>query len=168
LEAVEIEEKSPMRAYDSIKAEREHKANLEAPDFLEQVRQLLSKNSLLEIRMSGSSMRPTIEDGDIITLEPITDNSIKPGDIVLYHSLRDTAVIHRVIRIERTSVSERSIITRGDAATQNDVPIPMHRVLARVKRVERAGEQVRVSAHRDKLRYRLLAWLHRFKFWSNR
>ena len=72
-----------MRAYE-IKAERGREVTLETPDFLEQARQLLSRSLPVELRMSGSCMRPAIEDGDIITLEPVNGDPIKQGDIVLY------------------------------------------------------------------------------------
>jgi len=152
-----------MRAYD-IKAERGRGVNLETPDFLEQARQLLSRSLPVELRMSGSSMSPAIEDGDIITIEPITDDPIKQGDIVLYHSRFDTAVIHRVIRLERSS-SERGIVTRGDAASHNDVPVPLHRILGRVRRVERAGERIKMVVPKRTLAQTFNALLHRLKFW---
>src|SRR5213078_2000583 len=100
-----------MRAYDGIRAERGREVTLETPDFLEQARQLLSRSLPVELRMSGTTMSPAIEDGDIITVEPINDEAaVKQGDIVLYHSRFDTAVIHRVIRFERAS-SEKCIVT---------------------------------------------------------
>lgn len=153
-----------MRAYD-IKTERGREVTLETPDFLEQARQLLSRNLPMQLRMSGSSMSPAIADGDVITVEPVSDDEpIKQGDIVLFHSRFDTAVIHRVIRLERAS-SERCIITRGDAASHNDTPVPLHRILGRVKRVERAGERIRMMAPRPGLVQTLIAWLHRLRFW---
>lgn len=153
-----------MRAYDSIKAERGREVNLERPDFLERARHLLSRSLPVELRMSGSSMRPAIEDGDIITVEPITEDPVRQGDIVLYHSRFDTAVIHRVVRIERSS-SERAIVTRGDAASHNDGPVPIHRVLGRVKLVERAGERIKLVIPKRRLAQVLSGWLHRLKFW---
>jgi signal peptidase I len=152
-----------MRAYD-IKAERGREATLETPDFLDQARQLLSRSLPIELRMSGTCMRPAIEDGDIITVVPITDEPVKQGDIVLYHSRFDTAVIHRVIRLERSS-SERCIVTRGDAASHNDGPVPMHRVIGRVKRVERAGERIKMVVPKQSFTQTILAWLHHLKFW---
>lgn len=152
-----------MRAYDSIKAERGREVTLETPDFLEQARRLLSRSLPVELRMSGSSMRPAIEDGDVITVEPITD-SVRLGDIVLYSSRFDTAVIHRVVRVERSS-SERAVVTRGDAASHNDGTVPIHRVLGRVKLVERAGEKIRMVVPKRGLAQIALGWLHRLKFW---
>jgi signal peptidase I len=114
--------------------------------------------------MSGTSMSPAIEDGDIITVEPISEEPVKPGDIVLYHSRFDTAVIHRVIRVERCA-SERCIVTRGDAASHTDGPVPMHRVLGRVSRVERAGERITMVVPRRSFLQTMRAWLHRLRFW---
>lgn len=155
-----------MRAYDSIKAERGREVTLETPDFLEQARQLLSRKIPVEMRMSGGSMRPAIEDGDIITIEPLTDEPIRAGDVVLYQTRHDTAVIHRIVRIEK-SHSERSVITRGDASSQNDLPFPIHRVIGQVKLVERAGERIKMVSPRSKLSSKLLAFLNRMRFWSN-
>jgi signal peptidase I len=152
-----------MRAYD-IKTERGREATLETPDFLEQARQLLSRSLPVELRMSGTSMSPAIEDGDIITVEPITDEPVKQGDIVLYHSRFDTAVIHRVIRLER-ALSERCIVTRADAALHSDSPVPMHRVLGRVRQVERAGERIKMVAPKRSFTQTMLAWLLYLKFW---
>jgi signal peptidase I len=152
-----------MRAYDSIKAER-GLVTLETPEFLEQARQLLSRSLPVELRMSGSSMRPAIEDGDVITVEPITDDPIRQGDIVLYHTRFDTAVIHRVVRVERSN-SERAVVTRGDAASHSDGPVPIHRVLGRVKLIERAGERIRMVVPTRGLAQLALGWLHRLKFW---
>ena len=152
-----------MRAYE-IKAERGREVTLETPDFLEQARQLLSRSLSIELRMSGSSMSPAIEDGDVITVEPVAEDPVKQGDIVLYHSRFDTAVIHRVIRLERSS-SERCIVTRGDAASHNDVPVPLHRILGRVKRVERLGERIKMVVPKRSFSQTVMAWLHRWKFW---
>ncbi|PYP89685.1 MAG: signal peptidase I [Blastocatellia bacterium AA13] len=152
-----------MRAYDGIRAERGNEVNLDAPGFLEQARQLLANNIPLEIRLTGGTMRPSIQDGDMVTVEPINDETIQTGDIILYHSIRDTAVIHRVVRVEKSS-AERRVVTRADAAVQMDIPVPLHRILGKVKRVRRAGESLKMTGPSSP-RNRLQAWLKRLKFW---
>ena len=154
-----------MRAYDGIKAEPGRKVNLEAPDFLEHARQLLSRSIRLEIRMSGGSMRPAIEEGDVITIEPVSETPVRAGDVVLYQSRYDTAVIHRVVRIDR-SAGERLVITRGDAALQNDPPVPIARILGRVQLIQRAGEPIEMRRPKPKLALALLAFIRRLKFWQ--
>jgi signal peptidase I len=155
-----------MRAYDGIKAERGQGVDLGMADFLDQARQLLSKSVPIEIKMSGSTMSPVIEDGDLITVEPIHEGLLRPGDIILYNSLRDTAVIHRVVRVEKGDSADRSVVTRGDAASQNDLAVPFHRVLGKVKLIERAGEQIAVARSSSKFRAAMKSWLSFLKFWS--
>jgi hypothetical protein len=155
-----------MRPLD-IKAERRREVNLEAPDFLEHARQMLSRGIPVEMRMSGSSMRPTIEDGDIVTIIPVSDLPIKPGDIVLYQTRFDTAVIHRVVRIDR-GLSEKLVVTRADSSNQNDVPAPVHRVLGRVNLIEREGESVKMSRPRIRFSEWIESRIARLKFWSRR
>ncbi len=152
-----------MRAYDGIKAERG--VHLESPDFLERSRQLLAKNNSVQICMSGGSMRPTIEDGDVVTIEPIVDGKINQGDVVLYQSRYDTAVIHRVIKIERTA-GEKTITTRGDASSHNDLSVSMDKVLGRVKNIERAGESIKVSRPKNSFSIWLRDFWKRLKFWT--
>jgi signal peptidase I len=151
-----------MRAYDGIKAERGREVTLETPEFLDQAKKLLSRSISIRLRMSGSSMRPAIEDGDIITIEAISDDPVRPGDIVLYRTEQETAVIHRVVRVERSG-SDRAVVTRGDGASQNDLPVQLNRVLGRVRNVERAGEPVSMGRPRRSFLYLFFSWFRRFR-----
>ncbi len=156
-----------MRAYDGIKAERGREVKLETPDFLEQARDFLSKGLRAEIRMSGSSMRPTIEDGDIIIVSPIEDQFVKQGDIVLIQTRFETAVIHRIVRIER-GAAEKVVVTRGDAALQSDAPVALSKVLGRVELIERAGESVTLNQPRETFTQWLQATLRRLRLWPKK
>ncbi|MEW6129263.1 MAG: signal peptidase I [Acidobacteriota bacterium] len=151
-----------MRAYDGIKAERG--IHLESPDFLERSRQMLAKNNSMQIFMSGGSMRPTIQDGDLVTIEAISDGKVNQGDIVLFESRFETAVIHRVIKIERIA-GKKTITTRGDASTQNDCSIVVTNILGRVKNIERAGESIHVARPHKTLSIWLQSIWKRLKFW---
>ncbi len=155
-----------MRPYE-IKAQRGREVALETPDFLEQARQMLSRGIPVSMRMSGSSMRPIIEDGDMVTIKPLDENPIKPGDIILYQTRFDTAVIHRVVRVDRAA-SERMVITRADSSNQPDIPVALHRVLGRVNLVERGGEPIKMNRPRRRFREWLQTRLNRFKFWINK
>lgn len=155
-----------MRPYE-IKAQRGREVALDTPDFLEQARQMLSRGIPVAMRMSGSSMRPTIEDGDIVTIKPMDENPIKPGDIILYQTRFDTAVIHRVVRIDR-GTSERVVITRADSSNQPDIPAPLHRVLGRVNLVERGGEPIKMNRPRRRFMEWIESRLNRLKFWGKR
>lgn len=127
-----------------IKTEKGPEIRLEMPDLLKRARFELSRQNPVQLRVSGSTMRPSLEDGDLVTIEPLNSQSVRPGDIILYQSLSDTALIHRVVRLEQRSAG-RYIVTRGDASSTADVPVPIHHIMGRVTSVNRSGEIIDVS-----------------------
>jgi signal peptidase I len=127
-----------------IKTEKGPEIRLEMPDLLKRARFELSRHNPVQLRISGSTMRPSLEDGDLVTIEPVNSQVVRPGDIILYQSLSDTALIHRVVRLEQRSAG-RYIVTRGDASATVDVPVPIHHIMGRVTSVNRAGEVIEVT-----------------------
>lgn len=83
-------------------------------------------------------MCPALMDGEIVLVEPLGSSVIQKGDVVLYSSLSETAVIHRVVGFSENSYGSL-VITRGDCCSLEDVPIPAERVLGRVIAVKRDG-----------------------------
>jgi hypothetical protein len=51
--------------------------------FLEASHELLRLGYGVRFRAGGRSMHPTIRDGEMITVAPVTPEDIKPGDIIL-------------------------------------------------------------------------------------
>jgi signal peptidase I len=137
-----------------IKTERGPEIRLETPDLLKRARFELSRHNPVLLRVSGSAMRPAIEDGDLLTVEPLNSIDMCPGDIVLFRSARDTALIHRVVRVEQRSRGQ-DLVARGDASAVLDVPVPAHHVMGRVTVIDRNGERIDVPPARRGPR----AWL---------
>src|SRR3982751_5473081 len=138
----------------SIKTERGPVIHLETPDLLKRARYELSRQNSVLLRVSGSAMRPALVDGDLVTVEPVNAQSVHPGDIILYQSLRDTALIHRIVRLEQRT-SGRFVVTRGDASASLDVPVPIHHVMGRVTSLDRDGERIEFAGQSTGFR----AWL---------
>lgn len=151
-----------MRAQ-SIKTERGPVINLDTPDILKRARYELSRNNTVLLMISGAAMRPAIEEGDLVTVEPVNAHAVRLGDIVLYQSLSDTALIHRIARVEQRTAG-RFIVTKGDASAVLDVPVPIHHVMGRVSAIERNGERMEVRSEPRTLRERFGALLERFGF----
>ena len=59
----------------------------------------------------GATMLPFLVDGDEVSIEPVTFDQIRPGDVVTYRD-QQYFPTRRVIRIDRRS---RSLILKGDA-----------------------------------------------------
>ena len=68
----------------------------------------------LPVRVSGGSMRPALDPGDLVIVR--RDSRPRRGDIVLARAKGHGAVLHRVVAIE----GDGDITTRGDANRVND------------------------------------------------
>ena len=55
-------------------------------------------NSVFPVKVVGTSMLPTIENGSVINVLPIENHLCKVGDVVCYNNMQHF-VIHRIIRI---------------------------------------------------------------------
>lgn len=76
--------------------------------------------------VSGPSMKPGLEPGDVVFTQEVDPESIQVGDVIQYSSpIGD--VIHRVIRIE-WGPDEKQFITQGDNNNVEDAPVPFSRV----------------------------------------
>lgn len=117
---------------------------------------LLADGYAIRFRARGTSMLPSIADGEAIIVEPILNGSIRRGDILLYSSERRGVTAHRVVKIERAGNGEAARLTlRGDASTSADAPIAATEVLGRVRAVERDGRSLKLDGRRARLRWRL-------------
>ncbi|MBK6317094.1 MAG: S24/S26 family peptidase [Blastocatellia bacterium] len=151
-----------MRAQ-SIKTERGPVIRLETPDLLKKARYELSRQHPILLRVSGTAMLPALADGDLVTIHPIQMQTVRDGDIVLYQSLRDTALIHRIVRVEHRSAG-RFVVTRADASQALDTPVPIHHIMGRVTSIDRDGELIEVVQEERGvagLFRRILDWLGR-------
>lgn len=94
-------------------------------------------------------MHPTIKDGEMITVEPVTPGDVKRGDILLYE-FKKSVIAHRVMRVERKAAQLRFIL-RGDSSQTCDAPVEASEILGRVISVERKGRAVSLVSKRAKL-----------------
>jgi GNAT superfamily N-acetyltransferase len=71
------------------------KLSLGAGDLAELAADVLENDGRLLFRASGSSMLPTLRDGDLLCVVPFDADSLHPGDILLYTGQDGGAVVHR-------------------------------------------------------------------------
>jgi len=99
-------------------------------------------------------MSPFIRNGDVITLFPLTGDTIHLGNVVAFVLPgAERLVIHRVIARDG-----QTFFTTGDNATEADGPVARENILARVGRVERKGKKVFLGLGPERL---LIVWLNR-------
>ena len=88
------------------------KAIVEAIIILTALKFLLRTEIPIAAVASGS-MLPTLERGDLVFVIGASANSIKVGDIIVYHSCQGPYIIHRVIKVVKWKGSYY-YVTKGD------------------------------------------------------
>lgn len=107
-------------------------------DLLKLSRTLIERDTSIRFQAKGFSMRPFIRDGDLITVSPLWNSPVKAGDVVLYKTADDRAIVHRVIR--KTGIKGRMIFfIKGDAVFGQSEEVDLKNILGRVTVVERKG-----------------------------
>jgi signal peptidase I len=70
-------------------------------------------------RVDGTSMLPTLEEGDLVVIQNIPFTDLHVGDIIVYDppcSLTGSSVIHRIVNF-----SGDGVVTRGDNNPYTDI-----------------------------------------------
>jgi uncharacterized repeat protein (TIGR01451 family) len=97
-------------------------------------------------------MQPTIQDGEILHVQPVAARELKPGDIVLFAS-------HGNYRAHRLVVADCDgdiFMTKGDAGTEMDVRLRANQILGRVtsKEQTKSGQTQPIPLDRTRARLR--------------
>lgn len=88
----------------------------------------------------GSSMRPFIRSGDVLTLSPLRGRAPRLGEVVAGRTGGDRLVVHRVV-----AAGAGTCELRGDNCPGSDGSVPLEAVLGVVTRVERRGRAKRLG-----------------------
>ena len=92
----------------------------------------LRKGDQVRFKVVGKSMRPLIELGDWVCVQPYSNlNQPKIGDIVLIKKL-ETFLVHRIIQM-----NEVFFITQGDCSRTIDPPNQSDDILGKVVLIEK-------------------------------
>lgn len=67
----------------------------------------------MKIRTQGDSMFPTLVDGALYEIEPLYEQTVYIGDIIVY-CVDNLTICHRVIDIRRSKSRKLFIKTQGD------------------------------------------------------
>jgi signal peptidase I len=101
--------------------------------------EVLASSGTLRLRVTGSSMLPTVWPGNTLLIERANSEDVSEGDIVLFG--RDRRLfVHRVVR----KITEDSkILTRGDAMPRLDPPVVDRDLMGKVVFIQREGRCIR-------------------------
>ena len=106
----------------------------------------------VRLRVTGSSMLPSLWPGDVLTVRRRAMRELRPGEILLWHR-EGQLWAHRIIRHHHDHV-----VTRGDALLHDDAPVWEHEIVGAVVAVMRQRQAVRLPWRR---RQRIVSYLLR-------
>ncbi|MGA9347302.1 MAG: S24/S26 family peptidase [Anaerolineae bacterium] len=143
-------------------------------DFSQLSEQILRSGHRLRFQARGKSMRPCIEDGDIIEVEPVGLSAVRLGDVVFFHIDEGVTRAHRVVRrLDRDGVLV--LLTKGDSRLGFDDIVCAEHVLGRVVAVEREGRRIKLDSGLCRLAgffFVTIApfglWIHKIRIRANR
>ncbi len=115
---------------------------------------------------SGTSMFPFLRKGDLLTIEPVSMDEIKRGDVVVFEC-EEKWIAHRVIKIHSND-GLAELTTRGDARVSNDPPVRKENYIGIVSYLERNNKCISLTSFRKKIRTQLhlLGGLLLSQFWN--
>jgi signal peptidase I len=87
------------------------------------------------VRVTGTSMLPAIQPGDVITIRPVAFESVAPGDVVMF-AWAGRLLAHRVVET-RFDNEPAVLMTQGDQHDFADPPVSAQALVGRVSGVER-------------------------------
>lgn len=98
---------------------------------------------------SGTSMFPFLRKGDLLTIEPLSMDKIKRGDVVVFEC-EEKWIAHRVIKINSND-GLAEFTTRGDARVSNDPPVRKENYIGIVSCLERNNKYISLTSFRKKI-----------------
>lgn len=120
------------------------KLNLGSSDLAELATEVFDRGGTISFIAMGSSMLPTLKDGDLLTAVPEDPFSIEQGDLLLYRTGDGRAAVHRVSDISRTS-SHAELTLSSDSDPEDLYRITVEQVLGKVVSAVRNGKAVRID-----------------------
>jgi hypothetical protein len=104
-------------------------------------RQVLQAGCTLRFVVSGTSMHPFLQDGDVVELAPLGDHPLGWSEVALARAPGGMLVLHRVYRLRR-SKGVCQLLLRGDNRPDSDGWISPSDVLGRVQRAWRSSQRL--------------------------
>jgi len=111
--------------------------------------EVVRKFGEVRLRVSGTSMVPSILPGDLVSIQKASLPDISAGEIVVYLR-KGRFVVHRVVDRNAAGTADHPegprLITRGDRLRQDDAPVTELELLGRVVSIERDDRKVALPA----------------------
>ncbi|MFO7871777.1 MAG: nucleotidyltransferase family protein [Kiritimatiellia bacterium] len=95
----------------------------------------LSSGRSIRVCAGSASMSPSVQTGDVLTVEPVDRAALRRGDIVIIGE-KHQWLAHRLLTLRQTPAGTRAV-TAGDAANRVDNSVNADRLIGKVTQVRR-------------------------------
>ena len=129
---------------------------LNGTDFRILAGQILAGGHRVRFIAAGASMRPFIQDGDILEVAPLSRNRIHLGDVLLVVTGGGRVLAHRVVKI-RQQAGNSIFLIKGDSSASTDGWFEIKNILGRVEILEHAGLVLNLTSVAQ--RWRAWIWI---------
>lgn len=132
------------------------KARVLSRELLPVIVETLNQNHAINIRVSGTSMRPFLKHQQTVVSIKKIDGSIKKYDILLYSTKDHSLVLHRVIK------TNPSLILCGDGRLQTET-IENSQIIGRVNGIYENNKSIDINSKLYKLKIKSWVFLRFFR-----
>ncbi len=118
----------------SFNAEQLH--DLSSSGAAELFKDILGRALSLRVRVTGNSMAPFLNGGEMLTVRKVRTSSLRIGDLIFCRTRDNSLLLHRIVA---KRVKDGSLVfqTKGDALFSLDEPVCESDILGKVCRVEK-------------------------------
>jgi signal peptidase len=117
---------------------------LNGEEFASLARDVFSQGRSLRFKARGNSMRPFIQDGDVLEIFQPDEKDCRLGVILLCDFGEGHLVAHRLVRVEQVA-GEQRLVLQGDAMPEQDGKLAGSQVLGRVVSIQRGDWRLRLD-----------------------
>jgi len=106
------------------------------PEKIKLFEDILNGGLTLRVKVTGKSMAPVLQGGEILTIKKTPSCSLHVGDLIFFKTLYGVPLLHRIVGKQR----EKDMFifqTKGDALITMDQPVTEHSIIGKVCRIEK-------------------------------
>jgi signal peptidase I len=109
--------------------------NLSSDETISLFEDILGRDLILRVKVTGKSMSPVLRGGEILTIQKVPSSSLHIGDLIFYKTREGFPLLHRLVRRQRER--DRFLFqTKGDALIAIDEPVTEDNILGKVCGIE--------------------------------
>jgi signal peptidase I len=122
----------------------------------------LSNAKTIRFLLTGTSMQPSLREGDILTAKPITYHEAEVGDILAYQNLETNKIIvHRLVKkIKYPGADMMLTMAETGCVGAYDFPLkPDNCIIAKVIAIERSKRVINLMTRSELLKGKIISYL---------